>query len=813
MNTSSNGRGWALDLALLAAATLVFFHRAALLQGAFFVQDVMIQNYPFRHFFAQALGRGELPLWAAAINCGFPLFAEGQAGPLYPLNILMALLLPTYAALNYAVIFHLWLAGAGTYSFLRLLGCLRPAALLGGLTLALSGFLVIRAMSPNYLAVCAWVPFLFLLVELSLRRQRPFYLLLAAAVVGLQSLAGHPQAMVYGLGAALLYGFYGGWVYRAAWPYWALLAGVPVLGGGLAAVQLLPTAELVQVSARGGGLPWEQFVQMSLPPERLLTLWLPNFFGNSGTASYWGREAGFFIQLCGYMGIIPLLLALVAGFERRHRPTLFFWALAGAGLILSLGRFTSIFHLLYQIPGLDFFRIPTRFLQWFAFAVAVLAGLGLDQVLRTAGGRRHWGWAWMGGLLLVGLAAAVGINYKVLVEAVVSGEEWLRFYRADLLADSLRTGALLILGSWLLVSRNARRAAWLLPLLVAADLYSFGGRFNAVIDPEVYQTPPASARAILEDAEDRAKGTPVAPRILSLVSEKNSSYDWHSGWVHDRTSYAGYAGTLRMYTGSQFGLANALPGWSPLHLQRHWEFVRGYLGFVDIADVQYLLHSGPLERGGFDLIHQEVVWVYRNRVVPPRAYFADQYRVLAPEEGLSYMRSRSFAAGQHAYLEEEPSEPVVRSGGQPQIVAYQDERVDIEIAGGGSGLLVLSDTYYPGWQVFADGRELPLLRANHVFRGVVLPEGTKQVVFGYQPASFSWGLGITVATLVIWSALLWGLRRRRLDMRGAGAEPDLPPLRSLATQIVLIALVHGLVSRWPLWADALERCRALGVGG
>ena len=107
---------------LIGAAVAIFFWPSASLTGAFFVQDVMVQNYPFRHFFAEAIAQGELPLWNAAINCGFPLFAEGQAGPLYPPNILLALLLPTWAALGINIVFHLWLAGVGIYALLRALG-------------------------------------------------------------------------------------------------------------------------------------------------------------------------------------------------------------------------------------------------------------------------------------------------------------------------------------------------------------------------------------------------------------------------------------------------------------------------------------------------------------------------------------------------------------------------------------------------------------------------------------------------------------------------------------------------------------------
>ena len=49
------------------------------------------------------------------------------------------------------------------------------------------------------------------------------------------------------------------------------------------------------------------------------------------------------------------------------------------------------------------------------------------------------------------------------------------------------------------------------------------------------------------------------------------------------------------------------------------------------------------------------------------------------------------------------------------------------------GLLVLADTWYPGWSVRVDGRPAPLLRADHAFRAVALPAGEHRVEFHYQP--------------------------------------------------------------------------------
>jgi uncharacterized membrane protein YfhO len=52
-----------------------------------------------------------------------------------------------------------------------------------------------------------------------------------------------------------------------------------------------------------------------------------------------------------------------------------------------------------------------------------------------------------------------------------------------------------------------------------------------------------------------------------------------------------------------------------------------------------------------------------------------------------------------------------------------------------NGLLVLHDTYYPGWIAEIDGRLAPILRADELFRAVELPAGTHRVMFRFTPFS------------------------------------------------------------------------------
>lgn len=72
------------------------------------------------------------------------------------------------------------------------------------------------------------------------------------------------------------------------------------------------------------------------------------------------------------------------------------------------------------------------------------------------------------------------------------------------------------------------------------------------------------------------------------------------------------------------------------------------------------------------------------------------------------------------------------------------------------GVLVLSDTYYPGWKVTVDGRPSRLLRANYALRGVYLPGGNHRVVFRFAPASLRLGLLSTGTTLAVGLVFLIG---------------------------------------------------------
>ncbi|MFQ5340606.1 MAG: YfhO family protein [Anaerolineae bacterium] len=373
-----------LALAILPA---LFYPLAASRRGVFYVGDIFRLYYPQRAVYAEALRAGHLPLWTPNVLAGYPLLAEGQTGMLYPLNLLLYRFLPIDVALNYSILLALSLAGVATYVLARVLRLRPAAAVLAALTLTYGGFFVGHFNHLNIMGAAPWLPLELAIVERVLGARRSAKRALGALVIalglviGVQFLAGHPQIWLMSTLVVLAFG-----LFRAAWPatgprrppaqaarLFAPVAISVLVGLAVAAIQLLPTWELVQQSVRAGGLPADFFTSFSWHPALLTTLLVPFILGNP--------YPNISVELAAYLGILPLSLAFAALALRRNRLTAFLVGLAGVALVLAFGDYTPLYAPLSQVPVLNLFRVPARFLYVFSLAVALLAGLGLDALL------------------------------------------------------------------------------------------------------------------------------------------------------------------------------------------------------------------------------------------------------------------------------------------------------------------------------------------------------------------------------------------------------------------------------------------------
>jgi len=362
---------------------------------------------------------------------------------------------------------------------------------------------------------------------------------------------------------------------------------------------------------------------------------------------------------------------------------------------------------------------------------------------------------------------------------------------------------------------------WGAPVLILLDLFSFGAKLNPTIDAKVYTETPESVRFLQQD-----RGL---CRVVSMVQEQNSPFRWHDGWRYDRRSYLDYPEAVRMYTGSLYGLSNFEPGWSPLHLERHWTFLGILTGrLLSLANVKYVVSYEPMARPGFELVFEGKVRIYENANVLPRAFVVHRFRVVEPARArLRAMVRPEFAPDRTVILEERPEgwgtedpiEDAASGVSSAEIVEYGPEEVRIIADMKAEGFLVLTDTYYPGWTAYVDGAEERIYRADHLFRAVRLDLGRHEVRFVYRPASFALGVWMSLGALV-WTlgALVWTVRKRTRLPSGDGGGTAPEPRRALTyiLGVVAIALAVTAISaavQFELWRDAWSRCSALDIWG
>jgi len=398
-------RGWWVLPALVGLAAL-FFNRLAFSNLVLARGDTFLYFYPYWQAAAAALRAGRVPLWNPDIFMGAPFLANSQAGFFYPLNWPLWLLFRAPYAVSATIVLHVVIAGAGAYlAGRRTLALARPAALLGAALFALGGYLTAQVEHVNQLQGLAWLPWLFVAVGLLKKEETTDYadstdfqngksvesvksvgssflgpVTAVGGLLALQLLAGHTQtAFISGVAVAV-------WVLadlrglrRPVKPWRALLilAGGAALAAVLAAVQLLPTLELAGLSSRQGGLPINEVLSFSWQPLHLTRALLPAY------------DAPLFSEYVAFLPLTGLALAVVGAWRWRHDAAVRPWLiLIIVALVLALGRFTPVYHLLGRLPGFDLFRVPARWLAPAALGVALLAGLGWQRVAEFVAGER-----------------------------------------------------------------------------------------------------------------------------------------------------------------------------------------------------------------------------------------------------------------------------------------------------------------------------------------------------------------------------------------------------------------------------------------
>jgi hypothetical protein len=706
--------------------------------------DVPMFVYPFHVVAVERMRAFELPLWTTGVGAGLPVLANYQSALLSPFTWLL-LVVPLPGATVVLAASRLLVGGAGMFCFLRRIGLSGWASGIGGLAYLLSPVTIVWLEHP-LANVSPWLPWMLLAadraVEGGLARMGVLALVTALTFVG-----GHPHLALYitALGAA--------YAVAAAIARRRPLARIGRalcaigVGGSIAALQILPFLEYAGQSRTiemRSGYALNPFVA---PLGVLMTALLPDAFGHPGYANYAGPLN--YLEQLNYAGVSVLLLAIVglASAGRSWRPW-FFAAVIVCGGLAMYGA-PGVHHLISALPLVRVASL-VRLAFLVAAAAAILAAFGADALARPLerAARTRISYLSCGAVLAIGLTLIVFVEGQrsFLARNALSGFVMEAAVACLMIAVATASVILLRVRQGL----PGRVTAVAMGAIVAAELFVFARGFHPLIDP--------------------AAVFPVTPELARLQEDKG---------IH-RVVAAG--GGLLPNSALVFGLQDprsydgigVKPYGELLDSAFHWgDSFHAALRFesplFDLLNVQYIL--GPpgmtLPADRFTRIDGLAASLHRNERALPRAFLVDRYRVETGNTARRLLRDGGIDYRREVLLEADPAiddrpDPAPESStpGDARIRRYRNERVEVETDAPGRRLLVLTDTWFPGWKAMLDGNDVRILRANVAFRAVAVPPGRHVVTFEYRPASVRAGAWIScVAAAIVGLLLVSGLLR------------------------------------------------------
>jgi hypothetical protein len=746
--------GWVLVI----LSPLILFGPMLISGKALFWGTPIMQFVPWREFAFNSLLRGHFPLWNPWLGMGAPLIANYQSAIFYPPNWI---LLITGAAWGHGllVMLHIIWTGIGMLLLVNQLGMSRLSQTIAALSFSLSGYLIARAGFLSINATAAWLPWILLAADRVIVRQslpgshkrliKP--ILLLSLMLSFQWLAGHAQTAWYCLIMIMVWASWRGFSLKRGIGFIHALLAIGIaffVAFILSAVQLLPTVEYLIHSHRASEVERELAMVYSFWPWRILGMLMPNLFGNPATGDYWGYAN--YWEDAIYIGVLPLILSLFAcvrGFKNNKYSSLIrlLVIICIISFLLALGKNTPIFPFLYDnVPTFNLFQAPTRWTVLMVFSLSLLSAIGAElwqqkELLRLF-------WVRLG---TVG-AAAAGI-FALLGEKVLSN-----------LKESF-TPAIAFAGLWLLLSgviawrrRIKPGLYWsvIIAGFVAIDLLWSARGLNPSLSLEVFR---GESKLVEQVSTDHRV---YMPRDLEDVIK----FEWSHRFD---TFYPDVEWRIIRDTGvPNTTMLDRIPSsnnFDPILPDRYVKWMDAvdhatgdkFTELLEMMDIGWVAGFG---------IGQEYEIIYSPLQHPNRIYLVgDAIWVKGGEDALSTVLGSDFHYLDQVVLEGMPTNFEVTDPTDSVIFIFDQSdsnNVQVKVTASSDCWLVVSDTWFPGWQASVDGESVDLYRANYLFRAVRLPRGEHSVEFTYRPVSFILGGSVTLLSLVILGVFLWILKRK-----------------------------------------------------
>ena len=799
---------------LVALFFLAFFWRTLFTGKYLLYGDPLTYSLPLRTAAWGMIKQGLLPLWTPLLFSGYPLLSMSQLGLAYPLTW-GYLFLPNYWAEQVYCFTPFLLSPLFTFVYAREIGRSRTASLLAGLSFGYGGFMAAPITFNGMLSnAVMWMPLVLIALERSRRRGFIPCLLLASSAYTMSVLTGIGQGFVYsGIVAALYAAFLAltwrdtagsGSSWQARWLFWprwkpvAVVVGSSAIAVGIAAFQILETLRAARRSVRKT-ISYETFSEgafsVSLAWKSLV------------------EPLNHYVDVTTFIAPLALILAVIGCVVAVRRigddPRPVFWlGIAVLAWVLMLGNATPLNPLIYHIPFLNRFRVPSRHAFEWTFAVAILAAYGWD-VLRERGLRlaaprteRRTIVIVATTFLLCVIAAifwwlashpdAGSVNptpsglhapyvlWKALLAFLALVAVWLG---AQIVGEYWRTGLLIatillvcFIEPYILITRwnnayHLSRERIFTPGTATTFVMQFPGEENRVFtEDRPYFDLNLPYAAIDEPNITALHGVHNVDGYEPFVMERYSVALGDGQWddvkrvisIAPNPSLMSPASHVLSLLNTTFVTSLATPGSTAARL-------------LSARATDPKTASRAPQSETWEIAHAEnQVVILINLKALPRVWLVDRAESVTSVEALRRIRGESqlpFDPRRTALLEVPRSElPLLPGVGLSRdsgarVVKYEPARQIIETTANQPTVLVVSEMWYPGWIATLDGIPTTIHATNFLLRGVVVPPGVHRIEMRYTAPAARAGAMISIFTLLLVIALaIVDIRRQRRNL-------------------------------------------------
>jgi hypothetical protein len=678
----------------LLAVVVIFFHKPLFSPEYIFPWDFRAVQLPLIAFLRDELSQNRVALWNPYNYGGYPVFANIQACFFHPLVFLSALASSRFSwsslpmLLEWAVILQVWIAGVCAYRLFRAVGVGSASAWTGAVMFETGSYFASRAEHIDSMMAAAWMPLAWLAVWKLASRDKRNKLRVDWLC-----------ALILALGLAVWGGF----------PQ----ATVAVFGSTVLFAALLAALGMARIStfawtcvACAGGIALA--AAPFIPTAQLTELSVARY-----RADYLGTGGGLYWQsLVSLVDPNHYNIFDISRFNGPWDPTFLYLYSSIAGLLLAI---IALIRWRNRITAL--------------FTLMLLAGM-----LWMLGDKTP---VWRALFPLLPDKIRIGIHPEYTYCIFSLGIAGL----AAIGLDSLRI---------------ANAARWMIAILIAADLFLVGsGRpMNvASVKAEPGVTPDAfgGSAQLLAQIRDRVDSN-YPPWRYDTVDE---GFEWTNGAPIMRIPSAAGISPMAPENAIQLRLF--------LHdgFRWGWNYPLEHLDspIVDLLNVRYVI-TRPQELSRmagypqFEHIQSlPASELFENKNVFPRFFFVHQVRAARSlEEARGMILRHEIDLRQTAIVEQPVELASGPSSDDIKTLKYEPNSIEVSSESSKGGLLVLSETYYPGWQAWIDDRATPIYETDLALRGVVVHSGRHRIRMEFRPAILFLSLGISFATGIVLAA-------------------------------------------------------------